>query len=105
MDSWHVPSLEIEPHRPEVLCTDADTRAIGIHLAAGELMQEHEVHENAYVLVAAGEIEIEENGRTTTGTAGFLAHFAPHERREIRAKENSRLVLILAPYPAPTRRS
>lgn len=105
MKSWHVPSLEIEPHRPEVLCTDHDSRAIGINLPAGELLQEHEVHENTYLLVTKGEVEVEQDGETTAAQPGFLAHFDPHERREVRAKTDARLVMILAPYPAPTRRS
>ena len=104
MDIWNVPELEVEPHRPEVLCTDDDTRAIAIRLPAGEELQEHEVHENTYLLVATGQVEIVEDGNTTAAGPGLLAHFQPHERREIRAVEDTRLVLILAPYPAPTRR-
>ncbi len=105
MESWNVAELDIKPHHPEVLCTDEDTRAIAINLPAGEMMQEHEVHENTYLLVAEGEVEIAEGGQTTTGVRGALFHFAPHERREVRATSDARIVMILAPYPAPTRRS
>jgi quercetin dioxygenase-like cupin family protein len=53
--------------------------------------------------VASGTIEVENGDNTETGGPGFLAHFEPHERREVRATEDARLVLILAPWPAPGR--
>ena len=105
LDSWDVASLEVEPHHPQVLHSEDEGRAIAINLPAGEEMQEHETHEHAYLVVADGEIELEHDGQTVTGRAGFLAHFEPHERREVRAKADSRLVLILTPYPAPGRQS
>ena len=48
MESWDIRSLEIEPHRPQVLRSDDETRAIAILLPAGEELQEHQVHERAY---------------------------------------------------------
>ena len=105
MDTWDIGTLDVRPHMPQVLCTDADSRAIAINLPRGELMQEHEVHENTYLLVAEGEVEIVQDGTSTAAGAGFLAHFAPHERRQVKATSDARLVMILAPYPAPTRRS
>jgi quercetin dioxygenase-like cupin family protein len=103
MDAWDVPSFDVEPHFPQVLRSDDSTRAIAINLPAGERMQEHETHERAYLVVASGAIEVENGDETHTGGPGFLAHFEPHERREVRAKEDSRLVLILAPWPAEGR--
>ena len=105
MDSWNIDSLDLEAHHPQVLCTDGGSRAIAINLPAGEELQEHEVHENTYLLVTGGEIDLEQGGETTTAGPGFLAHFQPHERREVRARKDSRIVLILAPYPAPGRRA
>ena len=104
MDSWDIATLDVEPHKPQVLHQD-DTRAIAINLPAGELMQEHETHERAFLVVAAGEIELEHEGQTQTAGAGFLAHFEPHERREVRARDDARLILILSPYPAETRQA
>jgi quercetin dioxygenase-like cupin family protein len=107
VDSWDIPSLELEPHHPQVLRSDAETRAIAINLPAGEELQEHQVHERAYLLVADGEVEVEQDGETTSAGPGFVAHFAPNERREVRAKGDARIVLILAPWPGeghPSRR-
>jgi quercetin dioxygenase-like cupin family protein len=99
METWDIASLDVRPHHPEVLRSDAETRVIAINLPAGELLQEHETHERAYVVVVDGEVEIDQSGESVTGGPGFLAHFAPQERREVRAKTDCRIALILAPWP------
>jgi quercetin dioxygenase-like cupin family protein len=107
MDSWDIASLDVQPHQPEVLRSDEEQRVIAINLPAGEELQEHQVHERAYLVVASGEIEVEQSGDTVTGGPGFLAHFAPKERHEVRATSDSRLVLLLSPWPGeghPSRR-
>ena len=107
METWDVASLAVEPHKPEVLRSDEETRVIAINLPAGEQLQEHQVHERAYLLVADGEIEVEQGGETVSGQAGFLAHFEPNERHEVRATSDARLILLLSPWPGeghPSRR-
>jgi len=99
METWDVRSLAIEAHHPQVLRSDAETRAIAIHLPAGEQLQEHQVHERTYLVVVDGEIEISQEGGSVSGGTGLLAHFGPGERRTIRAVNEARLVLVLAPWP------
>jgi quercetin dioxygenase-like cupin family protein len=99
MENWDIRSLAVEPHKPQVLRSDAETRAIAIHLPAGEELQEHQVHERAYLLVADGEIEVTQDGETVSGGTGFLSHFEPGERHAVRALSDARLVLVLAPWP------
>ena len=99
MDTWDIRSLEIEPHHPVVLRSDDETRAIAIHLPAGEELHEHQVHERTYLLVADGEIELTKDGRTISGRAGFVSHFEPRERRAVRAVSDALLVMVLAPWP------
>jgi quercetin dioxygenase-like cupin family protein len=99
METWDIRSLEIEPQQPQVLRSDDETRAIAIRLRAGDELQEHQVHERAYLLVADGEIEVEQGGQRVSGGPGFLSHFEPAERRTVRALRDSRLVLVLAPWP------
>lgn len=99
MESWDIRSLPIEPHHPHVLRSDDESRAIAILLPAGEELQEHQVHERTYLLVAVGEVEVAQDDGTVTGGAGFLSHFAPNERRTVRALRDARLVLVLAPWP------
>ncbi|MBN1528291.1 MAG: cupin domain-containing protein [Thermoleophilaceae bacterium] len=99
MDVWDVASLDLQPHHPEVLRSENEGRAIAINLPAGEALQEHQVHEHAWLLVAAGEVEIEQDGRTVSGGAGLLAHFEPGQRHEVRATGDARLILLLTPWP------
>lgn len=107
MESWDIQSLSIEPHQPQVLRSDEETRAIAILLPAGEELQEHQVHERTYLMVADGEIEISTDGDAVKSSSGSLVHFEPAERRTVRAVRDSRLVLVLAPWPGvghPSRR-
>lgn len=99
METWDVRSLNIEPHHPQVLRSDAETRAIAIQLPAGEELQKHQVHERTYLVVLDGEIEISQDGERVTGGVGLLSHFAPNERRTIQARSDARLLLVLSPWP------
>jgi quercetin dioxygenase-like cupin family protein len=99
METWDVRSLNIEPHHPQVLRSDAETRAIAIQLPAGEELQEHQVHERTYLVVLDGEIEVSQDGESVIGGVGLLSHFAPNERRTIQARSDARLLLVLSPWP------
>jgi quercetin dioxygenase-like cupin family protein len=99
METWDIASLDVQPHQPEVLRTDPEARVIAINLPAGEELQEHQVHERAWVIVAAGEVEIEQGGSTVSGGPGFVAHFEPKEPHEVRATTDARVLLFLAPWP------
>ena len=101
MDTWDITSLDVQPHAPQVLRTADDARVIAINLPAGELLQEHEVHEHAYLVVASGELELEQGGHTTTAGPGTITHWSPQERHEVRATSDARVALILAPWPGP----
>jgi quercetin dioxygenase-like cupin family protein len=99
VDTWDVAALDVQPHQPEVLRSDDETRVIAINLPGGEQLQEHQVHERAWLVVAAGEVDIEQDGRTVSGGPGLLAHFEPGERHEVRATSDARLILLLSPWP------
>ncbi len=101
MDTWEINSLDVQPHQPQVLRSDGEARVIAINLPAGEQLQEHQVHERAYLFVADGEIELSADGSSQTGGPGFLAHFERSEPHEVTAKSDTRLVLVLAPWPGP----
>ena len=99
MDSWDLRSLDVEPHHPQVLRSDGEARLIAINLPAGEMLQDHRVHERAYLMVADGEVAVDHGGSTDTGGPGYVAHFDVGERRAVRAKRDARLLLLLAPWP------
>jgi redox-sensitive bicupin YhaK (pirin superfamily) len=106
MRSWDISTLDVQVHRPEVLDSEDEGRAIVIELPAGESLKEHQVHERAWLLVVSGALEI--NGaESVSGGPGLLAIFDPNERREVRATEDSRVLLLLSPWPGeghPSRR-
>jgi quercetin dioxygenase-like cupin family protein len=100
MRGWSLNDIDVEPHKPVVLDSEAEGRAILISLPAGEQLQEHQVHERAWLAVVSGAVTISDpDGETTEAGAGFLAAFDPNERREIRAGEDTRLLLLLSPWP------
>jgi quercetin dioxygenase-like cupin family protein len=100
METWDLGSLDVQPHQPEVLASDEEGRVIAIQLPAGESLREHQVHERAWLLVVSGAIEVDDSGGATTrGGPGMLAVFDPNERHEVRASEDSRLLLVLSPWP------
>ena len=100
MEHWDLNTLAVEPHHPAILHSKrGEARSVLISLPAGEQLQEHQVHERAYVVVVDGEIEITAGAGTISGGAGLLAVFDPHERHEVRARSNARLLLVLAPWP------
>jgi quercetin dioxygenase-like cupin family protein len=100
MEHWDLRSLEVEPRQPRILHSKrGEARSIAINLPAGEALQEHEVHERAYLIVVEGEIEVRNGGSAITGDAGFAAVFDPGERHEVRAMRDARLLLVLAPWP------
>jgi quercetin dioxygenase-like cupin family protein len=100
VQTWDTRSVDVEPHHPQVLHSDDEGRTILINLPAGEELQDHQVHERAWIFVVDGRVEIDgTNGDTFEAGPGGLALTAPKERHEVRAKEDSRLVLVLAPWP------
>ena len=99
METWDTRSIDVEPHQPQVLHSDEEGRTIAINLPAGEELQDHQVHERAWIFVVEGEVELEAAGETIKAGPGWLALTAPKERHEVRAVTDARLVLVLAPWP------
>ena len=96
MEHWDLRSVHVAPRKPEILhSARGEARSILIALPAGEELQDHEVHERAYLVVVAGDIEV----AGTSGGPGFAAVFDPGERHAVRARTDARLLLVLAPWP------
>ena len=98
MRSWKISELDVQPHQPQVLDSEMEGREIVIELPAGERLQEHQVHERAWLLVLSGAIQVD-GAESVSGGVGLLAAFDPNERREVRATEDARLLLLLSPWP------
>jgi quercetin dioxygenase-like cupin family protein len=103
MEIWDLTSLDVQPHHPVVLQSDEGAaRVIAMRLPADEELQEHEVHEHAWLHVHAGAVDVvSDSGETTRAAAGSLVHWAPKERHTVRGADDALLVLVLAPWPGP----
>jgi quercetin dioxygenase-like cupin family protein len=100
MENWDLDTLDVPVHQPRILRSDEGAaRAIALHLPGGEALQEHEVHEHAYVAVVSGDAEVSSAHGTVEATAGSLFHFEPHERHTVTARSDTRLLIVLAPWP------
>jgi quercetin dioxygenase-like cupin family protein len=83
-----------------VLFSD-DSRAVLIRLAPGQELSEHQVRERAFVCVVEGSAVIRSGGSELDVAVGSLVTFEPGERHSVRSAAGARLLLILAPWPAP----
>jgi quercetin dioxygenase-like cupin family protein len=102
MNSWAIKNLNLQPHAPEILASAEDARVIALLIPAGESLDDHQVHERAWVTVLDGEVEITTTtGETVTGSSGLLIEFAPNERHAVHARTDARLLLVLTPWPGP----
>jgi quercetin dioxygenase-like cupin family protein len=98
--SWDLRALELRPHSPEILSSRDEARAVALEIPAGESLQDHQVHERAWVSVIDGEVEITtSDGETVAGGSGLMVEFAPGERHAVRALTTARLLLLLTPWP------
>jgi quercetin dioxygenase-like cupin family protein len=100
MNHWSLNEVDLEPHAPQILSSTADARAIALAIPAGETLRDHQVHERAWVTVLSGEAEITTTaGERLVGTPGVLVEFDPGERHAVHAVSDTRLLLLLTPWP------
>ena len=100
MKTWDLRSVDLRPHSPEILSSSSEARAVVLEIPAGESLQDHQVHERAWVTVIDGEVEITAGrGEIVAGGRGLMVEFAPGERHAVLAQRTARLLLMLAPWP------
>lgn len=87
---------------PRVLFSSPEARAVVIELERGEEMGDHRVRERALVHVVSGQVAIEASGEAVECGPGTLLTFEPGESHSVRALDDARLLLVLAPWPAPS---
>jgi quercetin dioxygenase-like cupin family protein len=85
---------------PRVLFSTPEARGVVIDLAQDEEMGDHQVRERALVQVLRGRVACASGEDTATCEEGALIVFEPGEPHALRALQPTRLLLILAPWPA-----
>ncbi len=100
MESWQLDQEVVEVHSPRVLHSDdGAVRTILVSLPAGEQLADHQVHEHALVLVLEGRVSVEAGSDEQQFGRHALLHFEPAERHAVSALADTRLLLVLAPWP------
>jgi quercetin dioxygenase-like cupin family protein len=100
MERWELSSLAWRPHNPEIVSSSEHGRAIVIDLPSGEMLQDHQVHEGAWIVVIDGAVTVTAADRSAVDAEpGVLVYLAPNERHEVRALSDARVLLLLTPWP------
>ncbi len=101
MRSWKLHEIDTPDgsRSPVVLQSDNEARVVLIELQPGQELGDHQVKENALVIVVDGSARIEAGGETVDAETGTLAAFDPDERHSVSTDDGAKLLLILAPWP------
>lgn len=86
---------------PRVLFSIPEARVVVIDLEPQQELGDHSVRERALIQVVHGSIEFTTGERTATFGDDTLVLLEPGEHHVVRALEQARLLVTLAPWPAP----
>jgi quercetin dioxygenase-like cupin family protein len=99
--SWKLREIETPDgsRSPVVLHSDEEARVVLIGLHPGQKLGDHQVKENALLVILDGSARVEAGGEAVDAEAGTLVAFEPDERHSISTDGGAKLLLILAPWP------
>jgi quercetin dioxygenase-like cupin family protein len=103
VQSWNLLELDLPggTRSPIVLHSTNEARAVLIGLEPGQALGDHQVHENAYMVVVDGRVQVASGGESVDAEAGTLLRFEEKERHRVSSADGARILLILAPWPGP----
>jgi quercetin dioxygenase-like cupin family protein len=101
VQSWNLLELGMPEgsRSPIVLHSYDEARAVLIGLNPGQALGDHQVHENAWLVVVDGQVEVGSGEETVEAGAGTLFRFDAHERHRVASQGGARILLLLAPWP------
>ena len=103
MQSWNL--LEFETpggtRSPIVLHSTDEARSVLIGINPGQALGDHQVFENAYMVVVDGHARFDAGNDSLDAGPGTLVRFEEHERRRVSSQDGARLLVLLAPWPGP----
>lgn len=101
MQSWNL--LEFETpggtRSPIVLHSTDEARSVLMGINPGQELGDHQVFENAYMVVLDGRVRLQSGDDAIDAGPGTLVRFEEKERRRISSADGARVLLILAPWP------
>ncbi|HEY7397879.1 MAG TPA: cupin domain-containing protein [Gaiellaceae bacterium] len=102
MQRWNLLELEAPDgtRDPIVLHSDNGARAVLLVLSPGQSLGDHQVRENAWVLVIDGSVQLSSDDGAVDAGPGTLTRFEPGERHALVSADGARVLLVLAPWPA-----
>jgi quercetin dioxygenase-like cupin family protein len=103
VQSWNLVELDTPggTRSPIVLHSTDEARAVLIGIDPGQELGDHQVHENAYIVVVAGRVRVEAGSEALEAGPGTLVRFEEKERHRVSSLEGARVLMILAPWPGP----
>jgi quercetin dioxygenase-like cupin family protein len=101
VQSWNLLELDTPggTRSPIVLHSTDEARAVLIGLEPGQALGDHQVHENAYMVVIAGDIQVTSGTDVLEAKPGTLVRFEEKERHRVSSDGGARILLLLAPWP------
>ena len=101
MESWDLQAIDAPDgtRDPVVLASDDEARVVLIRIEPGQALGDHQVKENAWIVVVDGQVAVSSGGDTVEGGTGMLFRFRPNERHAVRSNGGARILMLLAPWP------
>jgi quercetin dioxygenase-like cupin family protein len=98
---WNLMAVEAPDgtRDPVVVHSGNEARAVLIVLKPGQRLGDHQVKENAWVMVLEGSVRITAGGDAVEARPGMLCRFDPDERHSLASDAGARVMLLLAPWP------
>ena len=101
MQHWDLRSIEAPrgTRDPHVVYQDASARAVLVSIDAGQELGEHQVKENAWIVVVDGNVDIGAGAEKVELGPGGLVRFEPGERHSLSSPAGARVLIVLTPWP------
>ena len=101
MQHWDLRSIDAPRGTRDayVVHQDAGARAVLVSLEPGQALGEHQVKENAWIVVIEGNVEVAADSQNVELGPGGLVRFEPAERHSLSSSGGARILIVLTPWP------
>jgi quercetin dioxygenase-like cupin family protein len=98
---WDLTAIEAPrgTRDPYVVHQDEGARAVLVVLEPGQALGDHQVKENAWVLIVDGSVQVTAGSENVELGPGGLLRFEPGERHALASAGGARVLMVLTPWP------